>query len=330
MFSALAPARIDFAGGYSDLFPFVQVADGAVVNAAINLYAYSSLCVEEGSGVDLYVDNLGFHLGTKDIADIQYDGNFDLLKAVLKLSGVSGGFSVHMNSNIPLGSGLGSSGAMGVSLAGILDRFAEKGMSRMEIADRAFEAERSLGVGCGKQDQYASALGGINYMEFSGEKVDVFPLSLSILTDLEDIVCLCHSGESRFAGDQLQSAIDNYFMGDFNTVNAVANMARIARETREALIHRNFVEFGYLVAENWYYQKRIHSAISNEHIDELVDLALSSGAVGGKACGAGGGGCLVFVCHPGRKQEVCDCLSAAGAQVIDFSFDSVGYVSGVV
>lgn len=325
-----APTRIDFAGGYTDLIPFAVRRPGAVVNAAISLYTCVALQVSDelfhNRCVDVCAPDLNLHLRIPDVRKNSYDGKLDLVKAILCRMSTHDGLSLQIYSDAPPGGGLGSSGAMGVALVGILSEYMGKRLSSREIADIASEVERGIGVCCGKQDHYASVAGGINYMEFHGEMVELSRLELGtdVLRDLERSLCLCYTGKSRFARSMLQNVLDAYLDGNRETAAALASLRRIALEMKRSLLSGDLQSFGELLGENWENQRRLHPSISNSQINGLFDIACSSGAISGKACGAGGGGCLVFFCEPDKAHSVRMELIEAGAQVFDFDFDFGG------
>jgi len=211
-------------------------------------------------------------------------------------------------------------------VTGILSVYAKETWSREKIADVANEVEREVGVHCGKQDHYASALGGINYMEFHGEEVRVSELSLGpdVLRMLESRTCLCHTGRAHCARELLQGAVDLYLKGNRSTVDAIANLTQLASQMRDALVVGDAESFGKFLHETWLSQKQVHPAVSNAQIDGLFELAYRNGALGGKACGAGGGGCIVFFCAEGETYQVQEKLREAGAEVLDFRFDFNG------
>lgn len=332
VFVARVPTRIDFAGGYTDLIPFANRHPGAVLNAAIDLYVHTTLYPAGRSGdlgnddVNIYAADFNAYIRVPRADDSEYKGEFGLLKAIPNRLPESGGANVTIWSDGPANSGLGSSGAVGVALVGVLSKYTGKTWLRRKIADVANEVERSIGVNCGKQDQYASALGGINYMEFRGEEVSISSLSLGsdVQQMLENRVCLCYTGKARRAGDLLQHVVDLYLEGNERVVTAIASLTQLASTMRKALVAGDARSFGELLHETWQNQKQLHPAVSNPQIDSLFELAYQNGAFGGKACGAGGGGCLVFFCAEGKTRCVQEKLRGAGVKVLDFHFDYDG------
>ena len=339
---ARAPVRIDFAGGWTDVALFTEESKGLVVNAAINIYSFATIACNDGqiesdlpgkqpdskSGVRLYSADFDVHVETPDVNQLEYDGNIDLVKAALRMMlGKGDGFSLSTQSIAPPESGLGTSAAMGVALVGVVSAFKESPLLSYEYAELASSIERhELGILGGKQDHYASAVGGINFMEFMGEEVKTSSLKIApdVCNELEKNLVLCYSGKSRPSGNIHQNVTDAYLNKEVKTRTALRNMKDIARVAKTALMNGKLSNFGQLLNENWANQKCLHPSVTNEHIDGLFNTALSHGAIGGKACGAGGGGCLVFYCEPDREHRVRQKLEESGAKIIDFNFDFGG------
>lgn len=194
-----APVRIDFAGGWTDVPLFAQDQPGAVVNAAINIYTYVTVKklpdkrietnaygykhfeTVEDTSIKIYSADFDIYQEAADIKELEYNGNIDLAKAAIRKMNISGGLEVITRSNAPAGSGLGSSAAMGVALIGALSQFNGEIFLLYESAELASSIERhELCILGGKQDQYASAMGGINFMEFFGEEVKCSKLQIEI------------------------------------------------------------------------------------------------------------------------------------------------------
>jgi len=337
--------RIDFAGGWTDVALFTQEQSGAVVNAAINIYSYATarenLPKEAGNGeyryknleaiedssIKIYSADFDTYEEAAEIKELEYDGNMDLVKAAIKRMNVNFGLEIITRSNAPAGSGLGSSASMGVALVGAIARLAGSTLLPYEYAEIASAIERhELGILGGKQDQYASAIGGINFMEFLGEEVKLskLPLSADTLRELEKNLVLCYTGMSRLSSNIHQNVVDAYLARNKDTLDALRNLKQIAVEMKNALLKGELLYFSSLLNDNWDNQKRLHASVTNSQIDSLFDLALSSGAVGGKASGAGGGGCLIFYCADDREHVVRRKLQDAGCDIVDFNFDFEG------
>ena len=341
-----APVRIDFGGGWTDVALFTQEQRGAVVNAAINIYSYvtarklSSKKIQtkeygykhvrevEDNSIKIYSADFDIYQEADEIKKLEYDGNIDLVKAAVKKSSINGGIEIITRSNAPAGSGLGTSASIGVALIGALSKLGGSTLLPYELAEFASSIERhELNILGGKQDQYAIALGGINFMEFSGEEVKAskFQLSRDTICELEKNLVLCYTGKSRLSSNIHQSVVDAYCKKDKETLDALRNLKQITLDLKDALLKDDLFSFGKLLNENWKNQKRLHASVTNAQIDSLFDLALKNGAAGGKACGAGGGGCLVFFCLPDKEHLVRKKLEEVGVTIIDFNFDFEGY-----
>jgi len=332
IFRSRAPVRIDFAGGWTDVAEFAVGRPGAVTNAAITIYSYASLMPYDrdsspNEGVRIYSSDFDTYIEAEAIGKLEYDGNIDLVKAAIKRMEVPGGFEIATQSRAPAGSGLGTSAAMGVALIGALGKYAGKYMVDYEVAELASDIERAeLGIRGGKQDHYTSALGGANFLEFDGERVRYSRLNLpqELVFELEKNLVLCYTGKSRLSGDIHASVASNFNRGEDGTVDAIDELKTIAFETRNALIAGDLYEFALLLTENWRNQKRLHPSVTNEEIERFFEIANREGALGGKALGAGGGGCLLFYCKPERQPLVARALAEAGARLLSFQFDFQG------
>jgi D-glycero-alpha-D-manno-heptose-7-phosphate kinase len=345
--------RIDFAGGWTDVALFTQEQSGAVVNAAVNIYSYAtaeksmpsnevkdqlretgtgeynsnSIEAEADNSIKIYSADFDTYEEAAEIKELEYNGNVDLAKAAIKRMNVDFGLEIITRSNAPAGSGLGSSASMGVALVGALARLADSILLPYEYAEIASSIERQeLGILGGKQDQYASAIGGVNFMEFLGEEVRLskLPLPPDTLYELEKNLVLCYTGKSRLSSNIHQNVVDAYLASHKETLDALRNLRQIAIEMKNALLKGDLLYFSNLLNDNWHNQKKLHSSVTDSRIDSLFDLALSNGAIGGKACGAGGGGCLIFYCADDQEHVVRRNLQDAGCDVIDFNFDFEG------
>lgn len=347
-----APVRVDLAGGWTDVSEFCQVTPGAVINISLALYSHVTLTprhknhghvnnqsvaasasnlksrgelVEEG--VSIYSSDFDKYVEASSIRDLEYDGNVDLVKAAMRTQGVSGGFDLVTSSSAPPGSGLGTSAAMGVALLACLCRYDRQSKVAYELAEEASRIEREeLGIRGGKQDHYASALGGALFLEFHGHVVQAshLPLSRSTLLELESNLIVAYTGESRLSGQVHSQVAERYHNGDSHTVTAIENLKTISRTMKRALMADDWQEVGSLINANWECQKQLHSATSTERIEELLTRAKQEGALGGKACGAGGGGCVAILSPPSRVHHIRRMLESLEANILESTLDYHG------
>ncbi len=329
-----APVRVDFAGGTTDLPAFSNREGGAVVNAAISRYAYCSLRPAVSNGVRITSEDLQTYVEAETIKELEYDGNLDLVKAAVRRLGLEVGVDIVVRCDAPPGSGTGSSASIGVALIGMVDalRRALDGsqsapLSRYDTADVACELEAELGIVGGKQDQYAAALGGINYMEFydrgrvAARRLD---LDEDVLRELEKHLVLVYSGESRLSGDTNEKMISAYERGEETVCSALRAIKRVAQDVQRVLLVGDLAAFGELLEEETAARLKLYEHVMTPVMAQLREAALDAGAVGGKICGAGGGGCMLFYARPDYEVRVRRALTAAGGRVLDFTFDHEG------
>jgi len=331
-----SPVRIDFSGGWTDVALFTEESKGLVVNAAIDVYSYVTIKKllngdheekSKNNAVKIYSADFDIYEEAEEVKQLEYNGNVDLAKAAIKQMDIQGGLELITRSNAPAGSGLGTSASMGVALIGALSAFNNLPLLPYELAEQASLIERQeLGILGGKQDHYASAIGGINFMEFIGEEVKVSKLQLSqnVLYELEKNLVLCYTGKSRLSGDIHRKVREAYEAGEKGTRQALRNLKSIALEMKNALLREDLKIFGELLNENWKNQKALHHSVTNPQIESIFEIAMANGAIGGKACGAGGGGCLLFYAQPDREHLVRKKFQEFNISVIDFNFEFNG------
>lgn len=292
-YRARAPLRIDFGGGWTDVPLYAEEHGGAVLNAAITRYARG-------------------HIG---VGRVPLPGRL--------LSRPASGVSYTVDA--PPGSGLGTSAAQNILWVTLVKTTVANVSSRAEIAEIACQVGKLLGIVGGKQDEYASALGGIHYFSFGGavgaERLDVTP---GLADELRTRLVLVYSGESRISGSIHDRVWERYRAGERGVIDALSELRRLAGDMRESLVTGQFDSFGRLLSENWECQKALDASVSTPRLDAIMETAVRAGAIGGKACGAGGGGCLIFACRPDQRHSLYSSLASAGLRVLDFDFDTYG------
>lgn len=324
---ARAPVRIDFAGGWTDVPPFSTDVGGFVVNACINRYAYATAMPTEAHNFILESGDYGTFIEARNIREMEYDGNLDLLKAAVRRLDFASGVRLVTRSEAPPGSGTGSSASMGVTLVGLLNHMQGGSMARHEIAALANRLEiEELGVPGGKQDQYAAACGGILFMEFADDRVtvDALTLSRSFLLDLEKHLTLVYTGKSRLSGNIIQQVMGPYAEGDAAIAEALGNIRQCTVDMKAAFCAENISRMGELMTINWENQKRLSPTMTTPKTEALFRVAEECGMLGGKACGAGGGGCLLFLADSDREHVIREAVQDLGGQILPFNFDFSG------
>lgn len=326
-YRARSPVRIDLAGGWTDVPPFCVAEGGCVVNAAISRYSYATLIPRRAGDYRLESGDYNTYVEADGIRQLEYDGNMDLLKAAIRRSGLEIGAQIHTRSDAPPGSGTGSSASMGVTLVGILDHLRGANSSRADIAALASALEtEELHIAGGKQDQYAAALGGVSLLEFDAQGVlhQHLPIPDSFLMELEKHLLLVYTGKSRLSGDIISRVMGAYEREDRQVCEALRNIRQAALQMQEALQATDLRRVGEVLSLNWENQKRLYSEMTTPKIEALFSVAAPAGLLGGKACGAGGGGCILLLCQPDREHRVRRAVEDLGGRCIEFQFDARG------
>lgn len=301
-----APTRIDFGGGWTDVPPYAQMEGGAVCSVAIARYATASLDPSAGQT----------RHGTETAP---------LVRAALRRANLEGRVALRLRNDFPVGAGLGGSSAASAAILGAVDSHQGVPIDRAGIAERgrAIEVE-DLGVAGGRQDHYAAAYGGLLALTF-GDTVAVrrLPLPGPLRAELERRCVLVYTGESRISGDTITGVLEGYRGGDKRVTFALARMRELAGQMIAALERGDVDALGGLVGEHWTHQRALHPAIPTPRIDAIVAASRRAGALGAKATGASGGGCVVIVAGAGRDDEVRRAAGALG-ELVPFTLDEEG------
>lgn len=323
-----APLRLGFAGGGTDVSPYSDVKGGAVLNATINKYAYATLVPKKDNKMN--IESLDYDIVADYKVDQKFvfDGEMDLAKGVIKrLKKNQDGFKLYTHSDAPAGSGLGSSSTMVVAIVGVFKEWQMIPLGDYDIAHLAYEIERKdIGIKGGKQDQYAAAFGGFNFMEFEGEQVIINPLKIKpdVINELQYNMLLCYTGCTRLSAKIIDSQVENFVSGKKDTIEAMDLLKQNAIDMKKALLTGKLKEFGELLNFGWKQKKKMSDKISNPAIDEMYDEAIKAGAIGGKISGAGGGGFMMIYCQFDKRHKVAERLEKLGGEIIDFQFEERG------
>lgn len=312
------PFRISFAGGGSDLRNYYEKFGGSVLSVSINKYIYLSM--------HPYFDDESYLLKysrteqAKTLEDIQHP----IIRTVFEKYGIKG-VDFNYSADIPSGTGLASSSAFTVGLINLCNVYTDKYMNKEDIAELACKVEiEDLKEPIGKQDQYACACGGLNFIEFQKDGVvDVEKLYLQ--TDayrvLEKNLLMFYTGKTRAAGSILAEQKKNT-TNDEAKINNLHKMVQLSKDLKEELLKGNINAMGEILHTGWRYKKELANGISNPDIDHYYELAMQNGALGGKLLGAGGGGFLLFYVEEQHRTRVRKALQ--DLREINFSFDSKG------
>ena len=312
MIISRTPFRISFAGGGSDLKNFYLKHGGAVLSVSIDKYVYLSM--HPYFYENKYLLKYSAHELVDSVDKIQHR----IIKQVFTDYSIKG-VDFNSSADIPSGTGLGSSSSFTVGMINLCNAFTGRYMSKEDIGEYACDIEiNKLGEPIGKQDQYAAALGGINYIEFTPNDtviVEKIIMKREKYRELEENLLLFYLGDSRSASVILKEQSSNMASDQVKVENTM-KMVGLAKDLKHELLNNNIDRFGEILHTGWMYKKELASGISNERIDYFYDLGLKNGALGGKLLGAGGGGFLLFYV----KKDNHEMLRRAFSELSEYGF----------
>jgi len=307
---ARAPTRLDFGGGWTDVPPYSEEEGGFVCNVAIARYATVRIRPAEAEH--------GF-------IDTRRASDSTLAEAAVRRAGVRD-IMIEIESDFPLGAGLGGSSAAGVAVNGALSAWRGIAVDRAALAEqsRAIEVE-DLGVPGGRQDQYAAAYGGALALTFGDEtRVRRLPLAPALKAALERRCVVVYTGQSRISGDTITAVLGAYRNRDRRVLHALARMKALAHAMADELCQQNLDDLGELVWEHWQHQRSLHPTIPTPLIDEILARARTAGARGGKALGASGGGCVLVIAGEDNVDAVTAAVTELAPHLIPIRVDESG------
>ena len=320
MIIARSPLRITLGGGGTDLPSYYKDHEGFLVAAAIDKYVYVTVIRPFAEGIYLKYSELEHVEQTSDVKHPIIRESLQILD--LKTPQVE----ITTLADIPAGTGLGSSGSFTTALLKALYTHRKRHLHQEDLAELACHIEIDrLGEPIGKQDQYAASIGGITCFTFHKDnKVTAVPLKLSMDTmfDLEDNLLLFFTGFSRSAGSILKDQKERTQESDSDMLANLHFVKDLGYRSKEALESGNTRLFGELMHEHWEHKKKRSGGMSNPKIDELYELGMKNGAVGGKLVGAGGGGFLMFMADD--RNNLRHAMAKAGLEEVRFGFDFEG------
>jgi len=318
MIISRTPFRISFAGGGSDIKEYYLEYGGSVLSTSIDKYIYLSM--------HKYFNENKFFLkySKNELVDNVDKIDHKIIKCVLKDYRIKG-IDFNSSADIPSGTGLASSSAFTVGLSTLCNAYTNKYLSKENVAKYACDVEiKKLNEPIGKQDQYACAIGGLNFIEFNQD--DSVSIEKIILTSektnmLDNNLLMFYLGSTRLASDILIEQKEN-ILTNKTKVMSLHKIVKLSQELKSELSQGNIDAMGDILHRGWMYKKELASKISNDDINYYYNLAIRHGAMGGKLLGAGGNGFLLFYVPSDKQQDVRNVLK--DLQETKFSFEQEG------
>ena len=327
-----APLRLGLAGGGTDVSPYSDLYGGAILNATINMFAYTTLEPTDDGKMVFESPDRKLREEYDSAETIDTDGFFVLHKGVYnrivrQFTNKPLSFRIASYVDVPPGSGLGTSSTLVVSILGAFVEWLKLPLGEYDIARLAYEIERvDLGMSGGKQDQYAATFGGFNFMEFNKENVIVNPLRIRnrYEDELAHNLVLYYTDTSHVSAEIIEEQQKNVRAKNSQSIEAMHKLKEQAVQMKEALLRGNIDRIGEILDFGWRYKKQMASSITNPRIDGIYNAAKEAGASGGKISGAGGGGFMFFYCPGVTRYAVVEALQRFGGKAKRYEFVNEG------
>ncbi len=324
-----SPVRISFGGGGTDLPAYYETFGGAVLSATIDKYFYTIVSRRTDKHVQIISSELRASESWENIKVANAKGHpLEIPLAILQELGREVAVDIFLASDVPHGTGLGSSASVCVSVLHAMTSYLQLPLTQRELAEKAFHiATHVLHKPVGKQDEYAAAFGGLNLIRFNpdgGVKVEPLNLPQNITSVLQSKLMLFFTGSTRDSCSILHQQQAATRSGHGSALESLHRIRELADQMHETLLVGDLHRFGLLLHEGWESKKTISSMISNPTIDSMYALARANGATGGKITGAGGGGFMLLYCDNEKQPAVRKAFLEQGIREMRFGFDFGG------
>jgi D-glycero-alpha-D-manno-heptose-7-phosphate kinase len=318
------PLRVSFAGGGTDLPDFYELDGGAVLSAAVDKYVY--VTVKRHS--DIFNEPIRVNYSRTEQVNTIDEIENNIARECLRFLSVEPPIYISTVADMPASTGMGGSSAFTVGLLHALHAFRGERVTAGQLADEACYIEMEvLDEPIGKQDQYAAAFGGANFIEFlAGDRVIVNPLRVprGVMNELEASLVTCFTGVSRRSEQIIEEQQRGMDTPAGPALEGLHQLKRDALEMKQMLLRGGIRGMAEILNRSWIAKKGTASGVSSELIEQLFAVATANGAMAGKVSGAGGGGFIMFLVPPEQRLHLIQALNAAGATASAVHFTEQG------
>ncbi len=323
---ARVPVRVSFSGGGTDMSNYIEERPAVVLSSTINKYCTTSVIIRDDNEIHITSKDLDLRYSTRNLDEIEYGDELDLIKAAVKVMQPDYGFDLEIYAEFEPGTGLGGSSAVVVSVLGALNYFRnEQQLDIYQLADLAYQVERiDMKLLGGWQDQYATTFGGVSWIEFRQNDVVVNPIQLQrdILLELEYNLMLFRLGSNRSSSDIQKKLLQEIKNSKDN--KSFAKMIDLSINMKEALLKGKVKTFGDMLHESWILKQAMSKGVNNAFVEECYNIARALGALGGKLLGAGSSGYMLIYVSPLYQRLIKEALAKKGVIQEMFKFSQNG------
>jgi D-glycero-alpha-D-manno-heptose-7-phosphate kinase len=323
------PVRIAFGGGGTDVEPYPSDYGGYVINSTINLYFRCLFTRREDNLINIYSNDTFFPHKFDTIKILKKrPQRSNLFEAVFCLTKPNFGLDVYVHGEPPKKAGLGASASLSTCLISGILNFEGKELNLDNIAEQAYAVEQNIlkNIG-GRQDQYAAVYGGFNGLKFLGEsnvQIQKLRISYSFKKEIEKNLILFYTGLPRTSGNIVKEQVKSYVQNKAESKIFLDKLKEIAYQMKDALLSENFKKFGNLLTEDLEIKTKFNPLLTTNYMKQLNNLILKNGGIGGRVCGAGGGGCMIWLIEPKFKEKIKTLLEKQQGKLIEFIFVDKG------
>lgn len=329
MYVVKTPVRIAFGGGGTDVEPYASDYGGYVINTTINIYFRCILTKRDDNLINIFSNDTFFpyKFDTIKVLNIEYKIS-NLFEAIFYLMKPKSGMDVYVHGEPPKKAGLGASASLCTCLISGILKLEEKAINLDYVSEKAYYVEQNIlkNIG-GRQDQYASVYGGFNSLEFLGNsnvKVKNLKISDSFKQKIEENLILYYTGEPHTSGNMVKAQVKSYIENKNKSKKSLGKLKELAYQMRDSLLSENFEGLGKLLSEDLKNKTKFNPLLTTDYMKELNNLILKNGGIGGRVCGAGGGGCMIWLINPNNKEKIKKLLKKQQGKLIDFRFVEKG------
>ncbi len=327
MFLGMAPVRISFSGGGTDIPEYYERFGGNVISTCITKFTYVIINPRHDNLIQAFSSDFQSHHELSSYENLIAKHGIELAVTVIKYLDYRVGTNFLISSDVPPGSGLGASSSLAVNLVKTISTLKGEERTKENIAETSYNIGRNiLKWPIGKQDEYISAFGGFNYIKFQKDKVNVTPIKMSkaSLLELQQNLLLFFIGDTRSSTTILSTQIQRIKENQKDTMDSLNYVKSLAEIMYKSLKKSDITSFAELLHKGWLAKKRFTKNVSSTRIDKIYDTSLKFGAIGGKLTGAGGGGHMLLYCELPKQQKLIEKLQSLELKHVKFSFQTEG------